>query len=523
MTSFGPRAEAGARELRFAAVVTGVFVLVVGVVLARHEMWRDELQAWMLARDSASLAELWRNTRYEGHAPLWFVLLFGVSRLTRNPVAMQVLHGVLAAAVAFLIAWRAPFSRAWRALIPFGYYFAYGWAVVSRPYVIGALFLVLWCVERRERPRAVWLPAVLLALVANTSVYGALIAAAAAASMLVAWWRDGTWRCPADRLRAAAASGVVVLGATAAALWVLPPRGYVSSNNLVGDDPVRSAEWAALSPFRAFAPVAAVQDPEIGWRGNSFLYSGGPRRRQAAIAAGALLLFAALAGLRRSPEGLTLAGLHAVMYVTFGTVVHRSASYHDGYVILALLGGYWLAGRPARAFESLGAAALVLQAAAAALMLAADAVLPFSGAREAAAFLERTGRSARPIVSPSHASIAVAGYLDRPIFYPDRGEQSTFARWNRSVGRFTTEGLEAMTVAGARQRAADSRGAVLIVRRPLPRSAMGASVTLARAFDRALVPDERLWVYDVRGPSGAAALTPQNGDAVRAGATRAPR
>jgi hypothetical protein len=41
--------------------------VLLGLLLAHHEMWRNELQAWLLARDSDSLAELWRNTRYEEH------------------------------------------------------------------------------------------------------------------------------------------------------------------------------------------------------------------------------------------------------------------------------------------------------------------------------------------------------------------------------------------------------------------------------------------------------------------------
>src|SRR5690242_13054728 len=51
------------------------FVLCLLRTLA-HVMWRDELQAWMIARESHSLAELFYNARYEGHPALWFLLLY---------------------------------------------------------------------------------------------------------------------------------------------------------------------------------------------------------------------------------------------------------------------------------------------------------------------------------------------------------------------------------------------------------------------------------------------------------------
>ena len=36
-----------------------------------HVPWRDELQAWLLVRDSHGLAGLFANPHYEGHPSLW--------------------------------------------------------------------------------------------------------------------------------------------------------------------------------------------------------------------------------------------------------------------------------------------------------------------------------------------------------------------------------------------------------------------------------------------------------------------
>ncbi|MGC8917693.1 MAG: hypothetical protein ACP5NF_12030, partial [Thermoanaerobaculum sp.] len=85
---------------RWEVYAVAVYGVLLGLLMARHEPWRDEIQAWLLARDSPHLLDLWRHTRYEGHPLLWHVLLWGLAKLTPNPAAMQVLHWVLATAAA---------------------------------------------------------------------------------------------------------------------------------------------------------------------------------------------------------------------------------------------------------------------------------------------------------------------------------------------------------------------------------------------------------------------------------------
>ena len=57
------------------------YAVLLAVLLAHHEPWRDELHFWMSARDSQNLTQLWENRRYDGHPPLWSWLLFGANVL----------------------------------------------------------------------------------------------------------------------------------------------------------------------------------------------------------------------------------------------------------------------------------------------------------------------------------------------------------------------------------------------------------------------------------------------------------
>src|SRR4051812_4217393 len=57
-----------------ALLVLALYVALLAWGLARHEIWRDEAQAWLLARSSASPLALLRAMRYEGHPALWHLL-----------------------------------------------------------------------------------------------------------------------------------------------------------------------------------------------------------------------------------------------------------------------------------------------------------------------------------------------------------------------------------------------------------------------------------------------------------------
>ena len=44
-------------------IFLGIFSIVASLVLFNHEMWRDEIQAWLLARDSSNFLNLLNNLK----------------------------------------------------------------------------------------------------------------------------------------------------------------------------------------------------------------------------------------------------------------------------------------------------------------------------------------------------------------------------------------------------------------------------------------------------------------------------
>lgn len=168
----------------YAIGMTAVFLLVCGFAAMHHEMWRDEIQAWLLARDSASVIELFANMKYEGHPALWHLCLMPLSRITASPIMMQVFHLLIAAATVFLFTRYAPFNRLHKFLFAFGYFAIYEYAIVARNYAIGVLLITIFCVLFRERyKRFVWIGIVLI-LLSHTSVHALIVTIAIGSALM---------------------------------------------------------------------------------------------------------------------------------------------------------------------------------------------------------------------------------------------------------------------------------------------------------------------------------------------------
>ena len=169
------RHNAQKTDTRYAIGLTTGFLILGGFTAFNHEMWRDEIQAWLLARDSASFFELFAHLKYEGHPGLWHLCLMPLSRITASPVIMQVFHLLIAGVTVYLFVRYAPFNWLQKFLFCFGYFVLYEYAVIARNYALGLLLLILFCVLFRERyKRPLWIGGILF-LLAHTSVHALIV------------------------------------------------------------------------------------------------------------------------------------------------------------------------------------------------------------------------------------------------------------------------------------------------------------------------------------------------------------
>lgn len=481
-----------------------LFALLLALGMRTHELWRDETQAWAVARESVSLAKLLgANLRYEGHPPLWYLLLYPVTRLTHDPVGMQWLHAGLALACVALLLWRAPFARGTRALLALGYFPLYEWGVLSRNYAVGLLaLLVALSLWPRWRERLIPL-AVALVLMALANAYALLVAGALAGTLLFEAWRERRAGAPWPGTPGQRVAALLLVGAGFAlsAAYLLPPPDRWSGQETTAD--ARHLVGALAAFWNGCVPL-----PEVGnynfWNTNIVTLGSWKWTTLLRAVLGVALWAVAAWQVRRRPAALAFLLLGTGTLFLFTWLRWPGYLRHHGHFFVVLLGAFWLAapgaglharggstsgGGAAAAPVRVGAGLLLLlalaQAVAGGWALAMDIRYPFSDSRATADYIRGGRLNALPIVGTRDCIVSpLATYLDRSIYYPE------FGGWGRSwTARYRSRYFDpAFALEAARAMADERHGPVLfILSRPMEPGLRGPAVRDVATFDRSFL------------------------------------
>jgi len=458
------------------------YAVALALLLARHEPWRDEIQAWLLARDSPTLGDLWRNTRYEGHPLLWHLLLWLLARFTHDPAAMQVLHFAIATAAAAALSSAASLPVWFRTLWLFSYLPLYEHGAISRNYALTNLGLLL-AVRFAPAPGEATLA---LAAAANASPMGVLLVPPLAWAL----WPPGTRPKRAWLAFLAVAWGFALVSC-------LPPPDYEHARGLVLRwDTFRAYYVArglagALFPFFRFElhfwnnPAILPFEPSLGLLLVALgLVAGAVALETAALVPTARLVPPFLAG-----TGILL----AFFYAKF-----PGAMRHHAYFPLWLLLFAWLR-RQTTEERSRGELALMaamlctgLQGAAVAAWV--DWREPFSAGKSAASSLSSTCSPFPLLGHPDWAASTIAGFLPgRSIYYPARRSWGTFVVWD--LYRAQREALTDEQLLRELQVIGKGREVCLALNRPFQG---GGGCRLLGQLPTSIVADEAYWLYRCR-------------------------
>lgn len=397
------------------AVVWAGYVAGVALVAARHEPWADEAQAWLMARDLPVGELVGRFARYEGTPPLWHLCLKAVVALGLPYQAMNWLAvGLAAVGVAIWLRW-ARLPAVLMVLAPFSFFLFFQYAVVARnnslapPLVLGlaALYRRRW-----QWPVAY---ATLLALLAASSVFGALMAGSLFGLdglRFAAGWRQHTG---AARRRAALAAAIF-LAALAAVAWTVWPPADSSFNVIHGTGLERLA--MALYFSLDWLPIELAGRPSL----------------VGTVATEAIIIISSLWFARRGVLWEFL--LPYAAFTSFALAKYYNA-WHTGYFFLAWLLALWLSfdkvpadSRPAQLPPPLPLSLPWLRPA---MIVAAGTLLavhvfwaavagwndfrrPYSGSRQLAAWIHGGHFDAARIDAVGFSCVAVQPYFNRNRF-----------------------------------------------------------------------------------------------------------
>lgn len=426
-----PPSKSWLKALSSPLFILPLFAILGLVGILNHHMWRDEMNTWLIVRDSASLAEMLGYVNYQGHPALWALLVALASTIVESPVIMQLLHWGLGTGAVAILWFYSHFPRWQKVLITFGYLPFFEYLLISRPYVLGMLFIFLFCALYPTRDRTYLGLATVLGLMANSHAFAALVSLAGSLTLGLELLLD---RAQRSRYFAQAKKydwllSLVVLAALYLFAYAIlnPP---VDSANLGGRE-----GWYFVFEFRKILKVLSRL-----LAGYTLIVPASQWFDLASCAVVGVLLFAATAvQLRRHRTPLLFyllanGGLLIFFYLRF----MGSGARHYGYLYLVLIAALWLAQYPPadpavpdrpfsaqrspvfqRGYRIIFTLILLFQLGGGLYRYVADLSLPFSAARAAAEYIQAEQLKDEFIVaSPDTNMAALSGYLGRQLYYP---------------------------------------------------------------------------------------------------------
>lgn len=380
---------------------------------------------------------------------LWHLILYPISRISRNPAAMQMTHLVIATLCAFVFLRFAPFGRALRALFVFGYFPFFEFATISRCYGLGILLLFIFCalLGKDFKNGNYIVLSVVLFFICQCSALAAVAAIALGITMtfepllMKDFSAYRAWRFYASII-------IVAAGVALSVAQMIPPADsywyYPAANvhNFAG----RAAERISFF-WNVFVPIPQVA-PRF-WETNviSYLPVQDGTLSAVRLSASVAILSLTFCMVVRTPVAafyylIGVVGITAFDYIFYGGLLRHKAHYYFVFISALWLGSYY----PAREFVSANrfvsfiqkkktlilAVVFSIGVMSAAIANTLDYLYPFSQSSETADYIKKNNLQTMPIAGHmDYAASAVAALLDKPFYYPTDDRVGTFMVWTK--------------------------------------------------------------------------------------------
>jgi len=502
--------------------------------MSHHEMWRDEMMAWLLGRDAPAPWQVFSLIKYEGHPGLWYLLIWPFAHLSWNPAWMQALHALIAGAAVFVLLRYAPFSWSLRVVLALGYFLAYEWAVIARNYAVSVLLLFLFCAGYRDRWRRFPALALVLFLLCHTNVHSLILVSIFFVVLLLEFPVAfvGQWG-GANLFLGRVILGFLIIaaGLVTAVVQLRPPADSGTAREWVFDwQPERFQKVASIFS-RAYLPLPT--DRVNFWNGNRLLEAGNaspprpwfavPLDRSVPVAAcivGVGCLFFVKRPWMLVPYLLGSAALsvffyvkyfgslrnHGFLFLLFVVTVWLSTDYrpwHTSHARIEVPLTFWDRHRM-KVLLLLG----MVHVWGTWIAVGQDWREPFSNGREAAAWIRAAYPDRSPLVFAGDQAAVVStvvGYsqLDR-IFYLDRKEFGAHLKQDRRFGAMARPDVpQRVHDLAARER----RSVLLVLSYRLSAEELASlGGQFLKAFDSPSVIGENYFLYFYPGPPSTPAV-----------------
>jgi len=502
------------RKNNFVNLLVLAFFGISFIGILNHEMWRDELQAWLIARDSSSIINLFENLRYEGHPGLWHLGLYIITRFTGNPFWMQIYHLIIATSIVYVFVRFSPFTKLQKIMFSFGYFTFYEYSIISRNYAIGILLLFTFCALFTRCNRNYILLTSILALMANTNIYGTMIAIAIGATLVFEIIVEGNINSILANKRKEIVISIVIFltGIGGAIIQVLPPPDRRHGVDWHTTLDIERLTETANNVLKGYLLALGYTPLSTNWGFTLFTCF--------------LLITIAVILVSRNKKALFLYIVGTCFILLFSYTKYLGAIRHHGNLFMLLIACLWISSNRNKEHDILKtknvfknktidlikhhrrrliSLLMCVHLAIGVPFFIRDLIYPFSASKATASYIAQDHRLNKLIIVgySMQTSVPIAGLLNREIYYPQKNSFGSFVVWKNNIRGMTTK--EILAQVGELNRR-HNQSILLIMNSPLDEEEIKAIKPSLRIFKEAEFTEsideyEKYHLYVVSAPS----------------------
>ena len=424
------------RYVKFSILLT--YSILCGFFLAKHAMWRDELQLWLVASKSENIFDLISNKEYEIRPYIWFLICWIMSRFSRNPEILKIFNFGVCISLASVLLFRCKSPLVLRTMFLFGFLALFGYSAISEEYLLGTLVFIIAVSQIQNDSRKLSI-LLLASLLANVNLLFAIVSIGVAVIP--------SFSILADLFKKRTASTNDMIGIllypvffvfSLASMW--PPRDFAFQStslnfNLLAVKKMSAAVSEALFPFIARNSIH-------GQLGTAVTYI-------IAIGAFVSILVLLLCSFKKSTAiGISASACMALLIVWTG-IGYGNYWWHFGVVFIAYFGFTLIAipeWKQSHKLQKFGYtfSLIVLCSQSIALFMGPNlGIFPtrtYSMARDTASYIESICITPCTILTNDEVTGAsISAYLDgAEIYRVNRKDFGTFAVWDSNVGKLVS-------------------------------------------------------------------------------------
>lgn len=499
-------------------LVISLFVVLffsIGLInIVNHEPWRDEIEAWLIAKDSNSIPELFRNFRLEGHPCLWFLGLYVISRFSDQIFVMQIFHLLIATGAVLLILKYSPFTKLQKVLLGFSYFLFYEYAVISRNYAIGILLIFSICSIFQTRTKTFLPLSILLFLLCQTNIFGLIMALVFGFTLIFEFAIDKNLRRAYATIKwnIIISVFIFILGIWISILQMLPPPDSVHVVGWYTDFSLWRIFRTLKLIWYSYCPIPKI---EVNFWGTNILKSGSIQ-----IYFVCILILCACIFFVRKPVILYVYSLGTFGMLAFFYSKYFGSSRHHGHLFILLIVCLWLSNHYSNIelksnlidkltnfFNKIRPMFITIlffcHFIAAAIAIGFDWKYPFSASKEVAKYIKEKKMDHLTIAGdPDYATQFVSAYLNKRIYYPIGDRFGTFVIWDNESSKYKFGGKwwnkkYLQNVLSNLQKLSKQRGEDILLILNYPINLSYPFIWL-KSFDQSIVIDETYNLYLIK-------------------------